>query len=118
MKFVADEGVDLLIVENLRRAGHTIWYVAEMAAGIADDQVLEIANQESAQLLTTDKDFGELLFRQKRISSGIVLLRLAGLTSIKKAEIVTQIIKEHGDKIPQMFTVISPGLIRIRRQDS
>ena len=63
MKFLADEGVDKQIVDRLRQDGHSVWYVAEMEPGISDDEVLTIANQENAILLTADKDFGELIFR-------------------------------------------------------
>ncbi|MBU4483463.1 MAG: DUF5615 family PIN-like protein, partial [Actinobacteria bacterium] len=31
--------------------------------GISDEKVLDIANKESAVLITADKDFGELVFR-------------------------------------------------------
>ena len=79
MRLVADEGVDRQIVERLRQDGHTVQYIAEMDPGISDDRVLTIANQENAPLLTTDKDFGELIYRQKRITSGVILIRLAGL---------------------------------------
>jgi len=38
--------------------------------------------------LTADKDFGELVFRQRLLHSGIVLIRLAGLKPETKAELV------------------------------
>ncbi len=54
-------------------------YVAEMQPSVADDIVQDIANQQGALLLTADKDFGELVFRQQRLAIGAVLNRLAGL---------------------------------------
>ena len=63
MNLLADESLDYQIVYQLRQDGHVVWYVAEMDPGIADDLVLELANRESAVLLTADKDFGELVFR-------------------------------------------------------
>ncbi|MBU1744766.1 MAG: DUF5615 family PIN-like protein [Proteobacteria bacterium] len=56
-----------------------------MAPGISDDTVLELANNEGSLLLTSDKDFGDLVFRLRRLSAGVVLIRLAGLTPAKKA---------------------------------
>ncbi len=44
MNFVADESVDRQIVERLRDNGHSVWYVAEMAPSISDDEVLQLAN--------------------------------------------------------------------------
>ncbi|MGB9903986.1 MAG: DUF5615 family PIN-like protein [Desulfotomaculales bacterium] len=43
MKFIADESIDLSIVESLRRDGHITLYVAEMDPGIKDDEVLRQA---------------------------------------------------------------------------
>lgn len=115
MRILADEGVDGQIVQRLRDEGHQVWYVAEMAPGTPDEEVLELANHEGAILLTTDKDFGELIFRQQRLSPGIVLIRLAGLSSQEKANLVTTIITERTTELIQSFTVISPNTIRIRR---
>lgn len=85
-----------------------------MEPGISDDVVLNLANQESALLLTNDKDFGELVFRLKRITSGIVLLRLAGLDSVEKADVVAQVVRQHAEELPVAFTVITPKTVRIR----
>lgn len=37
MNILADEGVDGPIVDRLRRDGHRVWYVAEMAPAISDE---------------------------------------------------------------------------------
>ncbi|WP_292774218.1 DUF5615 family PIN-like protein [Nostoc sp. NMS9] len=58
MKFLGDENLDWQIVERLRLDGHEVLYVVEMEQGIPDDEVLNLANNESAILLTSDKDFG------------------------------------------------------------
>ena len=117
MNLLADEGVERQIVERLRRDGHTILYIAEMEPGIQDDVVLDRANQLTALLVTTDKDFGELVFRERRLSSGgVVLIRLAGLSAERKAETVSKAFEERGAEFTQAFTVISPGRIRIRPQ--
>ncbi len=94
----------------------SVLYVAEMQPGISDNVVLDIANQHSALLLTADKDFGELVFRLRRITCGVILLRLAGLSPERKAEIVILIINQHKDELIGAFTVIAPGSLRVRRQ--
>jgi predicted nuclease of predicted toxin-antitoxin system len=118
LKFLADENLDWQIVERLRQDGHLVWYVAEMEPGISDDVVLDLANQEEAILLTSDKDFGELVFRLRRIASGVVLIRLAGLSIIRKAEIVAHAINQHNAELLGAFTVITPTAIRIRRLEN
>ena len=116
MNLLADESVDRQIVDRLRWDSHQVWYVAEMEPGISDDAVLDLANQKEALLLTADKDFGELVFRQRRLSPGVVFLRLAGLSSVSKAEIVASAVTKHAADLSQAFAVITPGVIRIRRQ--
>ena len=115
MNFLADESVDRQIVAALREDGHAVLYVTEMDPGISDDEVLDTAEKGSAILITADKDFGELVFRQQRITKGVVLVRLAGLLPSKKAEIASTMIKKHLDAIQNAFSVISPNAIRIRR---
>lgn len=77
---------------------------------------MERANEKNALLLTADKDFGELVFRQNRISAGVVLLRLSGLSQIEKAKIISSVIREHSNELSQSFTVVSPGMVHIRKR--
>jgi predicted nuclease of predicted toxin-antitoxin system len=114
MNLVADEGVDRQIIEFLRKESYEVFYVAETQPSISDEKVLQEANKRSALLVTTDKDFGELVFRQGRCHSGVVLIRLDGLTPNKKTETVAKVFHEHVKEMHQKFTVITPGLIRIR----
>lgn len=114
MNFLADESVDYPVVERLRADGHTVTAVAEMAPSIPDDLVLAQANQHEAILLTGDKDFGELVFRQRLVTAGVVLIRLAGLAAMTKAAIVATVVQAHEVKLHHAFTVISPGMVRIR----
>ena len=114
MKLLADEGVDRPIVVRLREDGHEVDYVAEMEPGADDDRVLSHANQHQALLITADKDFGELVFRQGRFNTGIVLLRLAGVSQIRKAEIVSAVLAVHGNEMRAAFSVITNEILRIR----
>ncbi|MBE8991650.1 DUF5615 family PIN-like protein [Nostoc sp. LEGE 12450] len=115
MKFLGDENLDWQIVERLRLDGHEVLYVVEMEPGIPDDEVLNLANNEDAILLTSDKDFGELVFRLRRIAAGVVLIRLFGLSPNDKSEIITNAINKHADELLGAFTVISSKTIRIRK---
>jgi predicted nuclease of predicted toxin-antitoxin system len=114
MNFLADESIDQPVVERLRADGHEVLAVAEMAPSIPDEAVLTLANQREAILLTADKDFGELVFRQHRISAGVVLMRLAGLSPATKARVVASVIRAHASELFHAFTVVSPGMVRIR----
>lgn len=116
MNVLADESVDRQSVERLRREGHAVLYIAEMEPGITDDAVLAKANEQDALLVTADKDFGELVFRQDLINSGVVLLRLAGLSPETRAALLAEVLRDREAELLGAFTVISPGMVRIRRK--
>jgi len=115
VNFLFDESVDRPVAERLRNDGHDVACIWEMAPGISDDVVLDKASRSGALLVTCDKDFGELVFRQGRATGGVVLVRLAGLTNRAKAQVVADVVREHGDALPGAFTVVTPGMVRIRR---
>jgi len=114
VKFLADECVDRQIVDRLRQEGYEVLYVVEMEPGISDDEVLSLTNLKKSILLTADKDFGELIFRQDKIAKGVILVRLAGLSPEVKAEVVANAIREHTGELLHAFTVITPVIVRIR----
>jgi len=114
VRFVCDEGVERQVPALLREKGHTVWYVAEMDSGISDTQVLSFCRKQEAILVTSDKDFGELVFRRLETHFGVVLLRLAGTAPEGKARILAGFIAEKGDRIRGAFSVVEPGRTRIR----
>lgn len=116
MNLVADEGVDKPIVDALRAAGFTVNYFAEVGPGTDDADILAAASAAQTLLLTCDKDFGELVYRQQLTTAGVVLIRLDGLSPELKTKIVLQTINEHRSEMGQAFTVVSPGLLRIRHR--
>ena len=93
MKWLADENIDRQIVDALRDLGNEVIYVAETTPSVTDEHVLAMATRESALLLTADKDFGELVYRQGRASFGVILLRLSGMPSSEKAQLVARIVR-------------------------
>jgi predicted nuclease of predicted toxin-antitoxin system len=115
MIFFADESIDRQIIERLRKDGHQVLDITELDPGISDDKVLSMANESNAILLTADRDFGDLVFRQRRLANGIVLIRLAGLSSTKKAELTSSMLDKHAIEIQGAFSVLTPASIRIRK---
>ncbi len=67
MILLADENLHAQVVQRLRRDGHKVLAIAEIDPGINDDQVLAMANQNNALLITEDKVFGEMIFRRKLV---------------------------------------------------
>lgn len=116
MKVVADENVDRPIIDHLRAAGFAVVAISEVGQGSTDDFVLSRSVEMSGVLLTADKDFGDLVFRQRLVSEGVVLLRLSGLSQALRAELVATAFRLHSSLFPGCFTVIEPGGIRVRQR--
>jgi predicted nuclease of predicted toxin-antitoxin system len=112
--FVADESIDRQIVEALRKTHH-VTYIAEEQAGLTDEEVLSFCNTTHAFLLTADKDFGDLIFRQGWNHHGVLLLRLAGLSADKKVELCIKVINAHLVEMRGNFTVVTKKTMRIRK---
>ena len=85
-----------------------------MAPRISDEIILSKANETNSLLITADKDFGEMVFRQKHLTTGVILIRLAGISPSKKGELILSAINQHSSEIKNSFTVIRPGHVRIR----
>ncbi|MBS1487423.1 MAG: DUF5615 family PIN-like protein [Bacteroidetes bacterium] len=115
MKFLADESVDVPVYNFLKEQGFDIEHILFGLAGSADIDVLELADQQKRILLTVDKDFGELVFRMKRPSVGIVLYRLGGLQNSEKAQIIFRVLTERKKELPSHFTVVTKTQVRVRK---
>lgn len=115
MNLVADECLLAPIVARLREDGHTVHAIRDTDLGAADPDVLNVSVREHSVLVTQDKDFGELVFRLGLRHAGVVLVRLVGLPFAERAELVSEVIRDHADELPGAFTVISPSGVRIRR---
>jgi predicted nuclease of predicted toxin-antitoxin system len=77
MRFLVDENFPADAVTQLHAAGHDVVWVHTIAPGNSDEDVLAWAAREDRIVLTFDKDFGELAWRNGLPAScGVVLLRL------------------------------------------
>ena len=114
MEILADENLDGPIVSWLRESGHDVRWIAEQVHGAIDKEVVELANSEGRVLITSDRDFGELVFRHGMRPPGVVLLRLransasALLSAFQKAWPTIE--KNALGK----FVVVSRGRVRTR----
>lgn len=114
MKFTADEGVDAPIVKILRENGHDVFYIAEEEPSIPDTDVLDIASLRHDILITQDKDFGELVFKNQLPHNGVILIRLAGITAKDKAQKTLDVVNFYGESLHDSFVVIQVNKVRHR----
>ena len=77
MRFLADMGVDVRVVESLRAQGHDATHLRDEGLQRApDDQVFEKAIAETRIILTFDLDFADLIALARGRSPSIILFRL------------------------------------------
>lgn len=114
MRFLADENVSRHVINRLRAAGFEIVSISETSPGIPDKDVLGVAESEECILITEDRDFGELVVRQRLDVRGLILLELDRLSNSAEAETVASVVSTHADKLIGNLLVIEPGRIRIR----
>jgi predicted nuclease of predicted toxin-antitoxin system len=114
MKLLADENLDRAIVHWLREQGHDVVWAAEVHQQADDDQLLLTANAESRIIITADLDFGEMIFRQKLSSHGILLLRLHLPSQSQRLAVVQSHWPAIESHLPAHFVVMTEHRIRVR----
>jgi hypothetical protein len=67
----------------------------------------------TASLITEDRDFGELVVRQRLKVRGIILLQLDRLPSAAEAELVAEIARIHASKLSGNLLVVEPARVRV-----
>ncbi len=112
---LADEDVDGGIIRSLREHGFLVRAVREEMAGRTDEQVLREAISSQALLITQDKGYRKLVRRIGLPERGIVLVRLPGWASQKKAQIVLRFFQEHAIGMKGKFAVLDHTGYRVAR---
>ena len=116
MILLADENIDLSVIARPRAEGHQVFAVSEMDPGVTDDVVLALANERNALLLTEDKDFGELVFRQGLVHAGVILIRTAGIAPDAKGQLLARTLASHAREVVGCFCVLTRDSLRIRKR--
>ena len=66
MRFLVDECAGPKVAKWLRDNGHDAVSVFDEFRGIPDEDILAKAVETNSILITNDKDFGEMIFRERR----------------------------------------------------
>lgn len=113
MKFMVDECVGPTVAKWLRDQGYDVVSIYDDFAGITDDEVLQRALSENRILITSDKDFGEMVFKKQQRHCGIVLMRLGDEKPSNKIIVLEKMLKNYFTELWYNFTVVSETSIRI-----
>lgn len=112
IKFLVDVNIEKRIVDFLIEKGFDVKCVVDINKQMSDVYLCEIANNEQRIVLTNDKDFGEIVFLQKKISNGIILLRVKNQDSFEKVILLGRLLDSYSNKITNHFVVITKERFR------
>ena len=113
MRFLFDEGLPFRLVAFLRAEGHDVAVCGcDYPQALDDREILAIAFAEQRLLLTNDKDFGDLVFRDHLPHAGIILFRVGYMTIDARIALLQQVMTDHGDQLNH-FIVVSPRGSRV-----
>lgn len=115
MKILADENIEGEIVAALRKLGHSVSDVKEISPGVEDTDILTMANDLDSVLLTNDKDFGDLIYRDRLVSNGVILLRFGKLEVAERIGLILSVLGERQNEMHGAFTVVTTTGVRIRK---
>jgi predicted nuclease of predicted toxin-antitoxin system len=118
VRFLADECCDAGLIDALRSDGHDVLYAVESLRGATDETLLRRAFTESRVLLTEDKDFGELVYRLRKPTYGIVLLRFDVADRTLKIPRLRALLRQEAERLAGSFIVLEADKVRIRPLDS
>lgn len=113
MRFLVDECTGTSVADWLKNENHDVFSVFEQWRGASDDAILEKCHQENYILVTSDKDFGEMVFRNQKVHNGIILVRCNPNNFVKRIEVLSKLLKNYSDKLENNFVVVSNDSVRI-----
>ena len=93
MKIVVDENVSLGLIDRLKRKGHTVTAIAEIAKrGMADEEVWDFVKQAPSVLITRDYHFtNPSRFHPSEIEA-IIFIRPGNLSASEEISLVEKFI--------------------------
>ncbi len=115
MRFLVDECTGSKVAEWLRDANYEVFSVFDEARGMTDDDILAKALTENRILITNDKDFGEMIFRERRTHHGVVFMRLDDERATNKIEVLRRLLEGYAEKLPEEFVVVTETKVRFAR---
>ena len=116
LKFIVDECVGIHIAKWLKINNYDAISIAEEMPGTKDSIILNQAFSENRIVITSDKDFGDLVFHKKLLHAGIILLRLQDESPKNKIKVLGSLLNNYYDQISCNFIVVSDSNVKIIKQ--
>lgn len=107
MRFLADMGVDIRVVEWLRRDGHDAVHLREEGLHrMPDDEVITKAIAEARTVLTFDLDFGHLAALARNRPVRVILFRLTSARAPHVIDRLASVLEASADALERGAIVL------------
>jgi len=116
MKFLANENFPFSSVIKLRQLGYEVESISETLASVSDKVVLQNAVANRQVILTFDKDYGHLIFKEKFPSpTGVLFFRFNPSYPEESFDIFMKFFSKDITQIEGWFIVVEREMIRKRK---
>ena len=105
MKFLLDVNASGAVFRWLIDRGHNVVEVGRTNPRMSDDEILDWAVRERRCIVTTDNDFEEMIWRQKRLHCGV--LRLENLPRTERKSLLYDVLDSHAKDLEAGAIVIA-----------
>ncbi len=114
LRLLLDENIGILVYDALRSRGYDVKSILKENAGINDERILALAVEEHRILITLDRDFGRLVFRDLRTHGGVLYLRPDKESPERIIELLLSVFAYGEEKLMGKFVVATDTNVRIR----
>ena len=111
---IADECLNIVIIKTLKDNGWSVLSISEEYPGISDKEIIQLSIREQKIIITQDKGFGDLFFKEGLEPHGVILIRAMPDDIPSIAKIILNFINNNYEDVLSSFVVITPDKIRIR----
>jgi predicted nuclease of predicted toxin-antitoxin system len=115
IRFLADENLPAPATKALREQGYEVVSIQERSPGVADEEVIRLGQELDAVILTFDRDYGDIIFRDKLPDPpAVIFFRSKGAGVVDAARMLMELMEQKGFDPVGRFTVITEGGVRER----
>jgi len=112
MRFLVDAHIGKLIIAFLESRGHEVLHATSFPHATGDLDILRAAARERRVIMTSDTDFGELVYRLGEPAFGVVLLRIDVATEAERLAVIERFWASIEPAIPGHFVTVTAKRVR------
>ncbi len=115
MRFLVDENTGPAVAQWLKGQGYEVFSVFNEARGMDDDDIIQKASAENWIIVTSDKDFGEKIYRDKKTHRGVILLRLRDERTPNKISALHRLLDSYSSQLVGNVVVVTANSVRVAK---